>query len=297
MISMVNHSYAGVNRGGIRLLAVLALLVTTVWTGALPALAAPPDNDTIEGSQPIELPFWGEQDTSEATTDEVDAALNADCGAPATDASVWFQFTPEEDLGVDVFVGESDYSAGVIVAVDVEGELQFDTCGPVEVQFVAAAGITYHIMIFDDQEDGGGNGGNLVVHVEGAPVVPPPEVDLTIDPVGFFQKDGDAVVSGTFTCTGEAEFIDMFGQLQQRVGRFSINGFFGLFGEEEPPEENGEPVLTCDGTTQDWTATVDAENGLFRGGKATVEAEVFACGPFDCSESIVSETIKLRRAR
>ena len=296
MVLMVNRSQAGASRTGIRLLTVLGLLVAIVWTGALPAFAAPPDNDTIEGSQLIELPFFGEQDTSEATTDEVDSALNEQCGAPATEASVWYQFTAEEDLGVEVFVGESDYTAGVIVAADTGEGLNVETCGPFSVQFLAAAGVTYQLLIFDDQP-GGGNGGNLVLHVEGSPVGPPPEVNLTINPVGFFQKDGDALVSGTFTCTGEPEFIEMFGQLEQNVGRFTINGFFGLFGEGEIPEENGEPALTCDGTTQEWTATVHAETGLFRGGKATVEAEVFACGFFDCSESIVSETIKLRRAR
>ena len=281
----------------LRFIAVLAMLVALVWTGALPARADAPSNDTIEGSVAIEeLPFWAEVDTSEATTDEGDAALNEECEAPATDASVWYNLTPEEDLGVEVLVDESTYTAGVIVAVESEGELHVETCGPGAVFFLAQAGVTYQLLVFDDQLDGEGNGGTLVLHVEGAPVGPPPEIDVTVDPIGYFTKEGDAVISGTVTCTGEAEFVDLFGELEQQVGRFTISGFFFLSSFEG--EENGEgPVLTCDGSTQSWTATVDGESGLFRGGKATLTAEVFACGFFDCTFEEVSETIRLLRLR
>ena len=279
-----------------RLLVVLALLVAAVWTGALPARAEAPGNDTLEGSTPIDVPFWGEQDTSEATSDEVDAALNEECGAPATDASVWYQLTPAEDLAVDVFVGESDYSAGVIVAEHTEEGLHVVTCGPEGVFFIANAEATYQLMLFDDQVDGAGNGGNLVIHVEGGPVGPPPEVDLSVDPVGTFQQDGSATITGTLICSGDVEFVDVFGQVTQEVGRFAITGWFGLF--EGEGEENGEvpPPLSCDGSVQAWSAVVHPDNGLFKGGRATVEAEVFACGFFECAEDTVTETIRLRRS-
>lgn len=97
-----------------RLSVVLAVVTSLLVVVASPALAQPA-NDTIEGAELVEFPFLDELDTTTATTDEVDAALNEECGAPATDASVWYSFTVEEDLGVEVFVGDSDYSAGVIL--------------------------------------------------------------------------------------------------------------------------------------------------------------------------------------
>ena len=122
---MASSTYAATGaepRPATHLLSILGMVLGMVWFGAMPAQAEPSGNDTVEGSIPISVPFFGEQDTTEATTDEVDASLNQDCGAPATDASVWYNITPGEDLGVSVFVGESDSSAGVIVAAEIEGE-------------------------------------------------------------------------------------------------------------------------------------------------------------------------------
>ena len=54
------------------------------------ALAAPPSNDTFAGATAAALGFSEELDTTDATTDGDDAQLNTSCGAPATDASVWY---------------------------------------------------------------------------------------------------------------------------------------------------------------------------------------------------------------
>lgn len=56
-------------------------------------------------------------DTTEATTDGDDAQLNETCGAPATDASVWYAFVAGSDAVVVVDVSQSGYSAGVLVGV------------------------------------------------------------------------------------------------------------------------------------------------------------------------------------
>src|SRR5438128_582141 len=88
-------------------LAFSAIIVQT-----LPAMAAPPSNDTITGATAItSLPFEETLDTTEATTDADDAALNANCGAPATDASVWYSLAVATDTGVAVDVSGSNYSA------------------------------------------------------------------------------------------------------------------------------------------------------------------------------------------
>jgi len=157
------------------------------------------------------------------------------------------------------------------------------------------AGETYFVMAFDDQEDGGGNGGNLAIQIEGFRVEPPPEIAVTVAPVGRFDShSGTATVSGTFFCSGTAEFVELFGDMEQRAGRFFVRGFFSLFGEgEDPPDQQ----LLCDGTTQAWTAEVHPDNGLFKGGNATVEMFILACGFFDCSEEVVEQQIRLSGRR
>jgi hypothetical protein len=247
-----------------------------------PALAAPPTNDTIGGATVIGvLPFTASVDTTEATTDAADAEANTDCGAPATDASVWYDFTATADAVLLVDVSQSSYLAGVIVVTGAPGSFILQACGPDSVAFEAFAGETYHILAFDDQADGGGNGGTLEISVDVAP--PPPEIDLTVDPIGHKTKSGSAIVSGTVTCSGtnvEFAFIDV--QLQQRVGRFLINGF-------------GSIDFSCDGDTHEWSVQVFADNGLFKGGRAAALTFALACNPLFCGEAFEEATVKLRK--
>ena len=89
-------------------------------------------------------------DTTEATTDADDAQLNESCGAPATDASVWYAIDGS-DTGIVVDVSQSDYSAGIIVGVGSQGNLDTVDCGPGTVGFFAAAGTTYYVLALDVQ--------------------------------------------------------------------------------------------------------------------------------------------------
>lgn len=251
---------------------------------ALPAVAAPPSNDTIGGATVVSLGFSQELDTTEATTDADDAQLNATCGAPATDASVWYSFTAAADGGVVVDVSQSDYSAGVLVGVGSPGNLETVACGPGTVGFAAEAGTTYYILAIDDQLDGGGNGGTLRISISEAP--PPPTVDITVDPVGLFDpRTGVVYLTGTYTCT-DADFIDVFGEARQAVGRFVIVGFFGFF-------EEG----TCDGTVHTWSATVVGDTGKFAGGKVMTLTFAFSCGAFECADDYVEQIVRLRPAK
>src|SRR5688500_14132605 len=97
-----------------RLVLAMALALGAAGISAPAALAAPPGNDTFGGATPATLGFSEVLDTTEATTDADDAQLNASCGAPATDASVWYSFAGS-DTGVVVDVSQSDYPAGVLV--------------------------------------------------------------------------------------------------------------------------------------------------------------------------------------
>jgi len=258
----------------------VALLLTLIV--AAPALAAAPGNDTYAGAVVIgSLPYSDTVDTTEATTDADDQEVNVNCGAPATDASVWYEFTSAADIGVVIDVSGSDYTAGVAVVTGSPGSFELITCGPNAVGFFAEAGVTYRILAFDDQLDGGGNGGTLEIVVMEAP--PAPEIDVTVDPVGSFDpRTGSATITGTVTCEGEVEFAFVEVELSQRVGRFIIRGF-------------GGSEVTCDGTTQEWSVEVFGENGLFKGGKAVSVTFAVACGTFDCGIDFEETIVRLRR--
>lgn len=247
---------------------------------ATPVLAAPPSNDDFAGATEIAgLPYNQTLDTSEATSDPSDAELNVDCGAPALEATVWYTFTPATDMTVLVDVSASDYSAGVFVTTGSPGAFgPVETCGPGFVGFVATAGTTYVLMVIDDTP-GAGNGGTLEISVTEAP--PPPEIDITIDPVGTFNaQTGSVTLTGTVTCTeGAFAFIDA--SLTQRVGRFTVRGF-------------GFTETLCDGTAQPWTMEVFGDTGLFKGGQAVAVAFGQACA-FDCGFTDETATVRLRR--
>lgn len=269
----------------------LAILLVALVVAALaqlpiaPAFAAPPANDTFAGAVGVGLGFSEELDTSEATTDADDQSANQDCGAPATDASVWYSFTAAAEGGVVVDVSASDYSAGVIVMTGTPGSFAIETCGPGTVGFSALAGTVYHVLAFDDQFDGGGNGGLLRISFNEAP--PPPTLEISVDPIGFVNpRTGEATLTGSFTCTN-ADFVDIFGDVKQQVGRFTVRGFFFLFADGS----------ACTGDSQPWSATVIPADGKFAGGKAATVAFAFACGAFECAAGFAEQTVMLRGVR
>lgn len=268
----------------LRRTAAAVLVATLVVTAAAPAYAAAPANDTLDGAVAIaSLPFSTTLDTTEATTDRGDAAANPpECGAPATDATVWYDLTLADGDIVVADVSGSDYSAGVLVVTGDPDSFAFVTCGPGAVAFEAAPGVTYHMMIIDDQLDGTGNGGSLVLDVQTAP--PPPELALTVAPTGAFNSaDGSATIHGTVTCTGQVDFAFLQTEVIQKVGRGVVYGL-------------GESELTCDGTTQQWSVNVLPFLGTkFAGGKAATVTLAFACGPIFCSDSFQEFQVQLKR--
>lgn len=252
-------------------------------TGA-PAVAAPPSNDVYGGAGPIgSIPFSTSLDTTGATTDADDDEMNATCGAPAMDASVWYTFTSATDDAYLADVSASDYSAGVFVATGGPGSFDVLACGPGGTVWQATAGATYTILVIDDQADGGGNGGTMQLTVDVAP--PPPALDVTVNPTARFDaKTGSAILSGTIMCGADAEFAFLEVQLTQRVGRLLIRGFGGT-------------DVTCDGTTRAWTVEVFSDNGLFKGGKSASATFSVACSAVFCSEYFNESTIQLKGKR
>ncbi|TDO35164.1 hypothetical protein EV643_12450 [Kribbella sp. VKM Ac-2527] len=258
-----------------------ALVLGTLITSAGTALAAAPGNDTYGGRTVVgAVPFTDSLDTTEATTDSDDTDINANCGAPANDASVWYEFTPGADDGIAVDVSSSTYSAGAIVATGSPGNWSLVACGPGAVAWMATAGTTYTVLVFDDQLDGGGNGGTLNLTIGVIP--PPPTVDITVNRFAQFNsRTGTATVSGSAICTGEPDFTAVETTLSQQVGRFTVRGI-------------GFSDILCDGTPRLWSVEVLPDNGKFAGGKAASVTFAFACGPFECGIDFEERIVQLR---
>jgi Family of unknown function (DUF6299) len=261
-----------------RHLSMIVGVVIAALVLVAPAAAAPPANDTFAGAVTISaLPFTDTVDTTEATTDADDANANANCGAPATEATVWYAFTPASATSVGVDVSASNYSAGVIVVTGSPGSFTLVTCGPGFVGFSAAAGVTYYFLAFDDTA-GGTNGGLLQISVSELAL---PEAAVTVNPTASLNPRTRVVtVSGTFTCANaDFAFVDV--SVTQRVGRFTITGFGGV---------SADP---CDGQSHPWSVDVTGSNGTFAGGRASVDASIFACS-FQCATDEAIQTVLLR---
>jgi hypothetical protein len=265
------------------LLVLAALTLGLVQTPA--AVAAPPANDDFDSAVLISaLPFTDSVDTTEATT----AGDDPDCAGNGH--TVWYSFTAPAEMGIEANTFGSDYDTTLSVYTGSRGALTQIRCNDdaadsvqSRVRFNATAGVTYFFMVgsfFDSP------GGNLTFSVQEIPLLPPPlELGVTIDPVGsVVPRTGVATIHGTVTCSRPA-FVDLFGELRQRIGRFLIRGFF-------------EDFLECSGETP-WSATVTGENGLFVPGRAQAFVFAFAFDPATGEEAFAeaSATVRLRPSR
>ena len=260
-----------------KLFARLALALGILATFATPALAAAPSNDTFANAKSVALGFSETLDTTQATTDSADAQANADCGAPVTDASVWYALDGTGG-GVKVDVSASSYSAGVIVATGAPGSLTLIACGPGATAFNAQAGTRYYVLAFDDQDDGRGNGGTLSIQFQPTLV---PAVDFSISQYGSFDtRTGAATIRGSYTCSAGASFV-IFVDAVQKVGRGAVTGFEVFEG-------------TCDDTIRPWSVVIAPEIGKFAGGQVKVNAFGIAFGADLNTEQELNQIVKLR---
>jgi Family of unknown function (DUF6299) len=260
-----------------QLVGLVTATASMVVLGALPASAAPPTHDTITSAKVItEVPFSETVDTTEATTDEEDAAVNTNCGAPATNGSVWYSIEASAPAYI-VDVSQSDFAAGVIVATGTPGNLSLLACGPGSVGFPTTAGETYYVMAFSD--DPAVVGGQLVINVTAGE--PPPEVSMTVDDVGQVNTEtGTATLSGTYTCTGTADLTLVQGRLSQQQGDVHVVGEFD------------RSDLTCGGTFP-WSAEVLPGSGKFEPGLAATIALTAGCNQLGCNTYETLEVVRL----
>jgi hypothetical protein len=259
---------------------LVTAVATMVVLGAAQASAEVPSNDTIEGAKAITaLPFEEVVDTTEATTDAEDAAVNTNCGAPATNGSVWYTLEAGDSPAYVVDVSKSDFTAGVIVATGTPGNLSILTCGPDSIGFEATVGETYYLMAFSDTPEVVGGQLSFTVRESG----PAPKVSMTVNDSGKANKSGTATISGTYTCDGEADFMVLQGQLQQQqADNTQVRGFFEV------------TELTCGGTF-DWSVEVTPESGKFLRGLAATTALTAGCNAIGCNVYDTLEVVQLRK--
>ena len=260
--------------------AVATLILGVGWAPA--AFAAVPTNDTIQTATEItSIPFSDSVNTTEATTDALEASLQETCGAPAVEHGVWYHASVAESGNYTADTSQSDYGTGIMVLAGPVDSPTFLTCGPTSITGPLTAGQDVFLLVFGDGTTAQ-TSGNMVLTVEAA--APPPTVDVTVNSRGSFGRDGSATISGTITCTGadSIDFTDIFGGVQQRVGRAFISSFF-----------DAQPDVTCDGAPHPWSGTAPGDSGRFAGGHADVDVFAEVCGGGVCGDAQLSTTVQL----
>jgi hypothetical protein len=269
-----------------RLIASLGTTAIVMTALAAPVSAAPPVNDNIASPVVVgALPYSdGPYDTTEATTGATDPTF---CFGEPDRSTVWYSFTPASsgryaadtfgsDYDTTLYVGTPD-GAGGITVIDCNDDAQ-DLQSALSWQ---ATGGTMYLLMVGTCCGGGvvgqaGGGGMLSLHVDVAP--PPPTVSITVDGTGSFNGYGTATIRGSISCTN-ADGVEIDADATQRVGRVLIAGFGGTF-------------IDCSDTQ--WSIDISSEDGKYRGGSLSVNVFAFACGPFECADTFVSRTVRLR---
>ena len=237
-----------------------------------------PTNDDFDNATVITtLPFTDNINTSEATVASDDPLNDETCGFGSIGGhTVWYQFTPTEDMRINLNTSGSDYDPNVFLYTGTRGNLVRVTCNflPTSATFDALAGETYFFLVGPSD---GEAGGNLVLEV-----APGLEVGVTIDPIGRVSPStGVVVISGTVTCSRPA-FFELGAAVQQREA-FASQG--SLFADGN-----------CEGVTR-WEGEVVAEEGRFAGGPAEVSAGALFTASGTSEErqgGPVSATVRLR---
>jgi hypothetical protein len=270
-----------------RLSAALGAAAVLAATMAAPVSAAPPSNDSIASPTQVgALPYNdGPYDTTEATTGATDPTF---CFGEPDRSTVWYAFTPASSGQYEADTFGSEYDTTLYVGTpNGAGGIDVITCNDdtqdlqSAVSWAAVGGTTYLLMVGTCCGGGvvgqSGGGGILRFHVDVAP--PPPTVALTVDSTGSFNGYGVATIRGSISCAN-ADAVEIDADVAQRVGRIVLRGFGGI-------------VVDCaDGR---WSMDVSSEDGKYLGGALTVNAFAFACGSFECADTFVNATVRLRR--
>jgi hypothetical protein len=264
------------SRARTRTIAGLAVLLLLAAQPGL-ALAAAPANDLPGGAVAIgAIPAHVTQDTTDATVTTDDVG----CGSGGLDqATVWYSLTLSEAASILVDASASGFRVGINAFAGTASAETLVDCSEQGLRLDVEANATILLMFAD--VDGEANGGQLDVHIDVAP--PPIDLSLTVDPVGKVNpQTGEAMITGSVTCTTATSdmFVDV--ELRQAVGRFTVRGF-------------GGSGMDCGPAPTQWALSVVADSGRFGPGKSTVNVSAFACDVFTCDDVFESISVRLRK--
>lgn len=249
------------------------LAAALVPLSAGPASAAPA-NDDPAGAVALHLGERVTQDTTQATTDAGDDALNASCGAPATNASVWYRYSPKVKRKVVLDTTGSSYSAGLMVFHGTPTADSLVTCGPGAVGLRARAGKTYYVMAFSDTKV---IGGHLVLTLHNAPR---PRVHVTLAKRGVAFHGGAAKLHGTYSCTHAESFAEVDAHLLQRAGRLKIQADSGS-------------AIRCNGKRHHWSTRLVSPVGTYAQGDGVAKVRIISCGLLQCRQDRAKRHVHL----
>jgi hypothetical protein len=271
-------------RIGIAIVVPTALALGMLPSNMQAAVAAPPGNDALRHAIEIaSVPFLHREDTSEAT-----ASGPTFCG---NNSSVFFEFTPAEDVSVqaDTFGSGYDTTLGVFTGTH-------DAVNPIAcsddavglwsaVRLDAQAGTTYSFEVSSCCGSGEDKtGGHLEFSLTEAPTTRPRvavEFSATLRPGRIVR------LRGTVTCDQRAG-VEVFGTLRQLVGDFVAKGFFDTF-----------PPLVCrPDAANTFAVYVDTEtSAAFDEGRAALRYDLFASnGARSVSQTGIRTTVRIVRS-
>jgi len=234
----------------------------------------PPNDDFGQATVVPALPFSISEDTTNASTAPDDPLPSC---FPASEPTVWFAFTPTQNMRLEANTVGSDYSTILSVYTGTRGALtpvacNFDSFPGVRLRFDAVAGTTYFFMVSSFLP---GTSANLVFNLLQAP--PPLTISPGVNQFGSIHAStGTATISGNSTCSKPALFAFASGQVTQKHGNSTVSGFFNL-------------SLPCNGPwSVDLQTALQLFNGrsadLFTGGKAEVTIFVLGFSPDDLDQ-------------
>lgn len=243
------------------------------------ASAAPPANDNFADATVVPgLPFTDTENTVEATR-EVNEPRPICLESNTNNNTVWYSFTPDADVDVQVDTVGSDYDTTLTVYTGSFPSLTEIACNDdfafpdrrSSLTFSAVAGETYFIMVGAFNDTGGGN---LVFNMQEFI-----ELGITLDATGTLNlATGQATVTGTVFCSSSTT-VDVTGSVGQKL-------------KGSPFADTFDTQVACvegpDGTP--WSAVTDL--GGLKSGKANVEAFASVGGAFTVE---ASRSIKLQR--